>query len=77
MALGTTWPQHNQQVLKLITPKIENCIITKALGCEKLQETEAHTYLGKLIEELQKIKIQNCQRLKSKTAIVNIKEIRN
>ena len=42
MALGTTWPQHNQQILKLITPKIENCIITKALGCEKLQETETH-----------------------------------
>ena len=77
MALGTTRPQHNQQVLKLITPKIKNSIITKALGCEKLQETETHTYLGKLIEELPKIEMQNCQRLKSKTTIVKIKEIRN
>jgi len=23
MALGTTWPQHNQQILKLMTPKRE------------------------------------------------------
>jgi len=73
MALGTTWPQHNQQVLKLITPKIENSIITKAFGCEKLQETETHTYLSKLIEQLPKIKMHQL----SKTAIAKITEIRN
>jgi len=29
MALGTTWPQHNQQILKLITPKREKYVLIK------------------------------------------------
>ena len=35
MALGMTWPQHNQQILKLITPKREKSTLLKKLILSK------------------------------------------